>query len=107
MASKMYYGSIDLNKIDKNKIVSKDKNGNLFENGAKYYNIVVWVDEIPDNYGNQASIQESITKEERESGIKANYIGNLKTNEQPKPFQSTEKYSEISGQSEPEDDLLF
>lgn len=76
--SKLLTGSIDLNKIDKTKIVSTDKNGNPFENGAKYLNVVVWINDELDNYGNKASIQISQSKEEREAGVKATYIGNLK-----------------------------
>ena len=76
--SKLLTGSIDLNKIDKTKIVSTDKNGNPFENGAKYLNVVVWINDEPDKYGNNASIQISQSKEEREAGVKAIYIGNLK-----------------------------
>ncbi len=76
--AKLLTGSIDLNKIDKTKIVSTDKNGNPFENGAKYLNVVVWVNDEPDNYGNNASIQISQSKEEREAGAKSIYIGNLK-----------------------------
>ena len=74
----MLTGSIDLNKIDKTKIVSTDKNGNPFENGAKYLNVVVWLNDEADKYGNSASIQISQSKEEREAGVKAIYIGNLK-----------------------------
>lgn len=76
--SKLLTGSIDLNKIDKTKIVSTDKNGNPFENGAKYLNVVVWLNDEADKYGNNASIQISQSKEEREAGVKAIYIGNLK-----------------------------
>ena len=76
--SKMLTGSIDLNKIDKTKIVSTDKNGKPFENGAKYLNVVVWINDEADKYGNNASIQISQSKEEREAGAKAIYIGNLK-----------------------------
>jgi hypothetical protein len=76
--SKLLTGSIDLNKIDKTKIISTDKNGNPFENGAKYLNVVVWVNDEVDNYGNKASIQISQSKEERDAGVKATYIGNLK-----------------------------
>lgn len=76
--SKLLTGSIDLNKIDKTKIVTTDKNGNPFENGAKYLNVVVWINDELDNYGNKASIQISQSKEEREAGGKAIYIGNLK-----------------------------
>jgi hypothetical protein len=76
--SKMLTGSIDLNKINKTKIVTTDKNGNPFENGAKYLNVVVWINDEADNYGNNASIQISQSKEERDAGAKAIYIGNLK-----------------------------
>jgi len=76
--SKLLTGSIDLSKIDKTKIVSTDKNGKPFENGAKYLNVVVWINDEADKYGNNASIQISQSKEERESGVKATYIGNLK-----------------------------
>lgn len=74
----MLTGSIDLNKIDKTKIVTTDKNGNPFENGAKYLNVVVWLNDEADKYGNSASIQISQSKEERDAGVKATYIGNLK-----------------------------
>ena len=74
----MLLGSIDLAKIDKNRIITTDKNGKPFDNGAKYLNIVVWINEEVDQYGNIASIQEGISKEERESGIKPTYLGNLK-----------------------------
>ena len=76
--SKLLTGSIDLNKIDKTKIVTTDKNGNPFENGAKYLNVVVWINDEADQYGNNASIQISQSKEERDAGAKAIYIGNLK-----------------------------
>lgn len=69
--SKLLIGSIDLNKIDKSQIVTTDKEGNPFKNGAKYINVAVWVNDEPDQYGNHASIQ---------MGGKENkiYIGNLK-----------------------------
>lgn len=104
--SKMLVGSIDLSKIDKNKIVTKDKDGNPFQNGAKYLSVVVWVNDEVDQYGNIASIQESISKEERESGVKPTYIGNLKniqgqnTNTQSAPQQG-------SGVKADDDDLPF
>ena len=76
--AKLLTGSINLSKIDKTKIVDRDKNGNPFENGSKFLNIVVWLNDEPDNYGNTASIQISQLKEERDAGAKAIYIGNLK-----------------------------
>jgi hypothetical protein len=76
--SKMLTGSIDLNKINKTNIVTTDKNGKPFENGAKYLNVVVWINDEFDKYGNNASIQISQSNEERDAGAKAIYIGNLK-----------------------------
>ncbi len=104
--SKMYYGSIDLNKVDKTKIIKKDKNGNPFENGAKYLNVVVWINDEVDQYGNSASIQESISKEERESGVKATYIGNLKTNTQQQS-NNNQTSNQSSQPQANEDDLGF
>ena len=97
----MLTGSIDLNKIDKTKIVSADKNGKPFENGAKYLNVVVWINDETDKYGNNASIQISQSKEERESGVKATYIGNLK---EP---QSRNNESTSARTSSVADDLPF
>jgi len=74
----MLTGSIDLNKIDKTKIVTTNKYGEPFENGAKYLNIVQWINDEPDQFGNDASIQIQQTKEERDQRIKPTYIGNLK-----------------------------
>ena len=76
--SKLLTGSIDLNKIDRSKIVSTNKDGKPFENGAKYLNVVIWINDEADQYGNNASIQISQSKEEREAGAKSIYIGNLK-----------------------------
>lgn len=69
--SKLYLGSIDLNKIKKEEIVTVDKNGVPFQNGSKYLNISVWVNAEPDKYGNHLSIK---------SGTKDSsyYIGNAK-----------------------------
>ena len=103
--SKMLVGSIDLKKIDKTKIVTTDKNGQPFANGAKYYNIVVWVNDEVDQYGHIASIQESLTKEERESGLKGNYIGNL--DNIPGQNTSENKHKTNENTTEAEDDLPF
>lgn len=64
-------GSIDLNKIDKSRIVEG-------KNGAKYYNITVILNDTKDKYGNDCSIQQGQTKEERAAKEKAVYIGNGK-----------------------------
>lgn len=100
----MLTGSIDLNKIDKTKIVSTDKNGNPFENGAKYLNVVVWINDEADKYGNNASIQISQSKEEREAGGKAIYIGNLKFSQSRNNEPTSAKRESVAQVS---DDLPF
>jgi hypothetical protein len=69
--SKLYLGSIDLNKIDKSQVDVLNKDGEPFKNGAKYLSIAVWVNEEADQYGNHVSIS---------YGGKDNktYIGNCK-----------------------------
>lgn len=103
--SKLLIGSIDLTKIDKKRIISTDKNGQPFQNGAKYLNIVLWINDEVDQYGNIASIQESITKEEREKGVKPTYLGNLK-NVAGQNIKE-EKPEELLNNEEIDDDLPF
>lgn len=69
---KILAGSIDLTKIDKSKIVEG-------KTGAKYYNILIMINDEKDKYGNDASISEGQTKEEREAKMKKKFIGNAKT----------------------------
>lgn len=68
-------GSIDLNKIDKSKIKEVVK-----KDGSKalYYDVSIFIKDEQDQYNNIASISQSQTKEERESKIPQNYLGNLK-----------------------------
>ena len=89
----MLVGSLDLHKIDKKRIVMHDKDGKRFSNGAKYLPIVLWINDEVDKYGNIASVQEGITKEERENGIKATYLGNLKNIEGQNLSKNTEKHA--------------
>lgn len=105
----MLIGSIDLNKVDKKKVITKDKDGKPFANGAKYLNVVVWVNDDNDQYGNIASIQENISKEERESGVKPTYIGNLKdlSQNQQTPTQKSSTPQNITSNDEPDDSLPF
>jgi hypothetical protein len=104
--SKMIYGSIDLNKVEKSKIISKDKDGKVFENGAKYLNIVVWVNDQIDAFGNIASVQQSLSKEERDNGVKSVYIGNLKENVQTQQQNSNTQQNSVSNDTD-DDDLGF
>ena len=85
--------SIDLTKIDKSKIVTTDKSGQPFKNGAKYYNIQVVINDEADQYGNDAAIRDNQTQAEREAGAKPTYLGNGKTvwKQAPAPAPSAAK----------------
>lgn len=72
MSKQMMTGSLCLSDIPKDKVFVSEKSG------KKYLNIVLWVNEEPDKYGNHAAVQVGLTKEERESKAKPVYIGNLK-----------------------------
>lgn len=61
--------SIDLNKIDKSKIIEG-------KNGAKYINIAII--DTPDSQYNTKMIVQSVSKEEREKGVKGEIIGGVK-----------------------------
>lgn len=77
--AKIISASIDLSKIDKSKIVLTDKNGQPFQNGAKYLNLQIVLNDEPDQYGNDCAVRVNQTKEERDAKIKPTYIGNGKT----------------------------
>jgi len=62
--------SVNLDKLDKTKII-KGKNGN-------YYNFTVSVNDETSQYGDNASIFNTQTKEERESKASKTYVGNGK-----------------------------
>lgn len=69
--SKLIGIKIDLTKIDKTRIFAG-------KNGAKWYDIDVWINDEPDQYGNDASASTSQTKEERENKDRKTYLGNGK-----------------------------
>lgn len=63
--------SLDVTKIPRDQIKSH-------ENGAKYVNLDVWINDEEDKYGNHASVSLKQTKEERDAKAKKTYIGNGK-----------------------------
>jgi hypothetical protein len=75
---KIINASIDVSKIDKSKIQSVDKDGNPFKNGAKYYSVSISIFDEADKYGNNVSIVQAQSKEEREGNVNKVYIGNGK-----------------------------
>ncbi|MCH9666174.1 MAG: hypothetical protein K0U41_10075 [Gammaproteobacteria bacterium] len=71
--AKLITASIDVSKIDKTKLV-KGKKG-------VYANLTMWLNDEPDQFGNHLSIQQSLSKEEREAGTAKIYLGNGKVHE--------------------------
>jgi len=97
--SKLLYGSVDFTKLLElakagNKAFSKAQNGKI------YLNLNVWINDEPDNYGNNASIQTTFKDSTKEDKI---YCGNLKISDQKVPEPLQENSNDI-----PEaDDLPF
>jgi hypothetical protein len=95
--STLYNGSICLSDIPKEKITTSEKNG------KKYLNFNLWVNDEKDQYGNIGSINVSQSKEERESGAKKVYFGNIK----PVERNAAPQQQPGSASVELEDDLPF
>lgn len=73
--------SLDLTKIEKSKII-KGKKGS-------YINITMFINDDVDQYGNNASVIVSQTKEEREAKTPRVYLGNGRTlNKDASVFES-------------------
>ena len=89
--ARKFYGSINVSKINKDKLF----------NGKKgiYANVIVWLNDTPNEYGNILSIQESLSKEERDTGVKANYLGSLK--------ESDTSTAKVAALEEKKEDLPF
>jgi hypothetical protein len=62
--------SINLNNIDKSKIIEGKK--------GKYLPITITINDEPDQFGNQGPIVVAQSKEEREAKVAKNYLGNVK-----------------------------
>ena len=88
--------SIDVTKIDKSKLVAG-------KHGAQYYNFDIIVNDSTNDYGNDVSICEKQTKEQRTAKEKKVYIGSGKT------VWSSEQTNNntSSGTSASADDLAF
>jgi len=69
--SKIINLSIDFNKL---KSLSKVQG----KNGAEYINLTLNLNDQKDQYGNDASVTVSQTKEEREAKAKKTFVGNGK-----------------------------
>lgn len=62
--------NIDVTKIDKDKIYVGKK--------GKYYKVRVVLKDEEDQFGNTGFVQTASSKEERDAGYEASYLGNLK-----------------------------
>ena len=77
MSKKTISVQIDVNKIDKKRLY-KGKKGT-------YLNGVIFLNDESDQYGNHGFICESVSKEEREQGVKGEILGNVKILGNSKP----------------------
>lgn len=93
--------SIDLSKIDKSRI----KEG---KNGAKYYNLTVDKKKAPDQFGNDMTVYQTPTKEERAAKADKVYVGSGKTFEWDGNKQvSNAPVAQPVSNNYPPDDLPF
>lgn len=72
---------LDVKKIDKSKLYQGEK--------GTYLDAVIIMKDEPDQYGNIGMIVQSVTKEEREQGVRGAILGNVRliqkqVQEQPK-----------------------
>ena len=94
--------SINLNAIDKSKIIEGKK--------GKYLPITITVNDEPDQFGNQGPVCIEQSKEERESKVAKTYLGNVKvvwsngTNVEPAPREGAPAPAATAPQA---DDLPF
>jgi hypothetical protein len=93
--STLISGSIDLTKIDKEKLVN-----------GKYLNVQISINDNTDQYGNNVGITIGQTKEEREAKAKKTYIGNAKVVWTDGSIKVAEKVQENTP-IEAKDDLPF
>jgi hypothetical protein len=93
--STLISGSIDLTKIDKEKLVN-----------GKYLNIQISINDNSDQYGNNVGITIGQSKEEREAKVKKTYVGNAKVVWTDGSIKVAEKVQE-NAPIQAKDDLPF
>ena len=67
---KVIVGKIDVTKIDKKRLFKGTK--------GTYLNFSMILNDTDDKYGNHGFISESVSREEREQGMKGTVLGNVK-----------------------------
>jgi len=91
MSGKLITAKIDVTKIVKSKLFTGSK--------GTYLDLSIWVNDNPDQYGNDVSIEQKTGKDEPKI-----YLGNGKTY---KPKDAPQKQPENSVSDEQPDDLPF
>jgi len=98
-------GSINLDKIDKSKIIVGKK--------GKYLPVTITINDEVDPYGNQGPILIGQSKEEREAKAEKIYLGNVKviwtngTNVDKAPYVENGQQQAPAPANDPNDDLPF
>lgn len=96
--SKLINLGIDVTKIPKEKLRTDDK-------GRKWLNLSIWVEDQPDQYGNDVSCQIQQSQEEREAKTPRIYLGNGQKkfgwDDAPKPTAATTASSDDEDQEIP------
>lgn len=69
--SKLISISVDVTKLHKDRFYKG-------RNGALYANLDIWINDEPDKYGNDASVSEAQSKDERDTKAPRNYVGSGK-----------------------------
>mgnify|MGYP003113465943 FL=1 len=88
-------GSINLNKLPKEKLI-KGKNGT-------YYDFTISVNDETGDYGDNCSMFDSQTKEEREAKTPKNYVGNAKVIWTDGTITTAERQEEVETEAETAD----
>lgn len=87
---------IDVTKIEKERLFKGQK--------GTYLDAVLFLEDKPDQYGQSGMIVQSVSKEERQAGVKGPILGNVKVIGQQAPSQPKQTESNFEEQ---EDDLPF
>lgn len=77
--AKLLNFSIDLTKIPEDKISKTNKEGKPFKNGGMFVNLTAFINDTPDEYGNNVKVVISQSSSEREEKKPYHYIGDGKT----------------------------
>jgi hypothetical protein len=93
--------SIDLSKIDKSKVIQGKK--------GTYYNVTAFVNDDVDQFGNNVAVATGLSKQERESGAKTQYLGNGRVVSTDGRITAApmEKQGSAQPQAAPADDMDF